>query len=114
MVNKMVEPLTGMFTAQQDGDDADMIKAFIRSQFENFDQRRELIRVMFSELRLHRELMRDYYHAVAQPALEIAEQYVARRIAVGVFHPINPTVAVRAFLGALRFLFADLGGHVRQ
>ena len=103
MVSKMIEPLMELFAPQQDVDDAAILKTFIRGQFEHFDRNKMLMQIMFSEIRLHSDLMTDFYQAVARPALQVLEQYITRRIEAGAFRPVHPAVAVRSLLGTVRF-----------
>lgn len=103
MVSHMIEPLAELFAEQQDADDEAIIKTFIRSQFEFFDRKSEWMLTMFSELRIHPELMKEYFQSVAQPALQVLEHYISRRIEAGAFRQVNPTVVVISLLGTLRF-----------
>jgi AcrR family transcriptional regulator len=102
--SQMVGPLTELFAEREGVGDAEIIKTFVRNDFENFARNHKLIHIMFGEVHHHStELMADYYQSIVRPALQMMEQYITRRIEAGVFRHVNPAVAVRALIGTLRF-----------
>ena len=112
--SEILDPLTELFTGEE-MDDATLITSFIRAQFERSDSHREMMQIMFRELFQYEELLRDYYQSVARPAQQVIEAYVARRIAAGVFRPMNPAMFVRMLIGALRFysiIWEDMFGEL--
>ena len=100
--SEILDPLTELFTGDEI-DDAMVIRTFIRGQFERFDSHREQMQIMFREIFQYQEQLPEFFQSFAKPAMQVIEQYVARRIAAGVFRPLNTAVFVRSLIGALRF-----------
>ena len=107
----VLDSLTEMFTVSEGTDDFQIISAFIRDRFSLWLRYRPLIIAIHGEALFNHELADEMTRNIFQPARQMVSAYIARRVAEGVFRPMNPTVAARALIGHLLanfFLWDDL------
>lgn len=103
--------LANTFPLDSEPDDAAIIRTFLCDRFAVWERHRELMKVVLSEA-LFNALLSDGLSALLQSTIVQFAQYLAGRMADGVFLPMNPTVASRGLLGQAfaHFLQASLLG----
>ena len=105
----VLEPLTDMFAVSEGTDDLQVLRALIRNRLALWLRNRPLVIAIHSEALFNSELADAMVHNIFLPVTQMLSAYLARRIAEGVFRPMNTTVAARALLGHLlvNFFFWD-------
>jgi len=105
----VLDPLNAMFAVSEGTEDLQVLRAFIRNRLALWLRNRPLVIAIHSEALFNRELAEAMKRNIFLPATQMVSAYLARRIAEGVFRPLNTTVAARALLGQLlvNFFFWD-------
>lgn len=114
-VPTLVTPVHELLERLAGADDFTIIRALIENRFAIWDRWRDVMRAVLGEALFNEELADAFYQHIAGTGLAILEAFITRRMAEGIFRPMNPRVVSRSLLGMMlsHFLLwqGTLGGR---
>ena len=100
------QSLKNIITTQPSADPKEFITLILRDRYQLAQERGYLIVPIMAEIFTDTELREEVYQKIAMPIAAILEQYIQNHINSGMFHPVNPVIVTRAFIGSIIINFA--------
>jgi AcrR family transcriptional regulator len=100
------QSLKNLIATQAPTDPKEFITMILWDRYQLVQERGYLIIPLFAEMFSDAELRQEVYRKIAMPVAALLEQYIQSNIDSGLFHPVNPVIVTRVFIGAVVINFA--------